>query len=209
VRRRQVRGRTWAAVTRVWASSFGPPLPGPTETAGEAVFMAWKVCPHLDGRLPLEMYSSLTPRPRRVRPPDSAGTVAPRPAPARWGWVGVARARPLRRTHFAADCPRSFCPVALAPIRSAWRSEATCWRWIPSAGRSERWVWLRSTRWSRHGCSRATARKYAGRAFRAAPLAYWKLMIRAWLGIRPFLWARWREALGRPGGRSARPRYRL
>jgi glycosyltransferase involved in cell wall biosynthesis len=57
----------------------------------------------------------------------------------------------------------------------------------------------------------ATARKHAGRALRAAPLAlaYWKLMIRAWLGIRPFLWARWREALGRPTGRSAPPRYPL
>ena len=45
----------------------------------------------------------------------------------------------------------------------------------------------------------ATARKHAGRAFRAAPLAlaYWKLMISAWLGIRPFLWVRWSEALPR------------
>jgi glycosyltransferase involved in cell wall biosynthesis len=57
----------------------------------------------------------------------------------------------------------------------------------------------------------ATARKHAGRALRAAPLApaYWKLMIRARLGIRPFLWARWREALGLPGGRSDRSRYPL
>jgi len=57
----------------------------------------------------------------------------------------------------------------------------------------------------------ATARKHAGRALRAAPLAlaYWKLMIRAWLGIRPFLWLRWREAPGRPGGRPAPPRYPL
>jgi glycosyltransferase involved in cell wall biosynthesis len=57
----------------------------------------------------------------------------------------------------------------------------------------------------------ATARKHAGRAFRAAPLAlaYWKLMIRAWFGIRPFLWARWRQVPGRSGGRSAPPTYPL
>jgi glycosyltransferase involved in cell wall biosynthesis len=48
----------------------------------------------------------------------------------------------------------------------------------------------------------ATARKHAWRAFRAAPWRHWKLPIRAGLGIRPYLWARWRAAL-RPGRLSA------
>lgn len=50
----------------------------------------------------------------------------------------------------------------------------------------------------------ATARKYAWRAFRAAPRRHWKLPIRASLGIRPYLWARWRAAL-RPGGTQGAP----
>jgi glycosyltransferase involved in cell wall biosynthesis len=45
----------------------------------------------------------------------------------------------------------------------------------------------------------ATARKHAWRAFRAAPFRHWKLPIRAGLGIRPYLWARWRAALRRDG----------
>jgi hypothetical protein len=35
-----------------------------------------------------------------------------------------------------------------------------------------------------------TARHYAIKAFRAAPHRHWKLPIRVWFGIRPFLWKR-------------------
>jgi glycosyltransferase involved in cell wall biosynthesis len=49
---------------------------------------------------------------------------------------------------------------------------------------------------------RATARRYAQRAFCAAPRRHWKLGVRACLGLRPFFWARARAALRRAAGRA-------
>jgi glycosyltransferase involved in cell wall biosynthesis len=67
------------------------------------------------------------------------------------------------------------------------------------AGHEVHAVWANRALQSGH---LATARKHAWRAFRAAPWRHWKLPIRARLGIRPYLWARWRAAL-RPGRLSA------
>ncbi|HEX9815062.1 MAG TPA: hypothetical protein VGB31_08970, partial [Myxococcota bacterium] len=52
--------------------------------------------------------------------------------------------------------------------------------------------------WANHALvagHRDTARHYAIKAFRAAPWRHWKLPIRIWLGIQPFLWKRWRQKL--------------
>jgi glycosyltransferase involved in cell wall biosynthesis len=46
-----------------------------------------------------------------------------------------------------------------------------------------------------------TARHYAIKAFLAAPQQHWKLPIRTWLGVQPFLWKRWREKLRLPSKR--------
>ncbi len=54
--------------------------------------------------------------------------------------------------------------------------------------------------WANHALDagyRHTARHYAMRAFRTAPHRYWKLPIRAWLGIRSQLWVRCRNAIRR------------
>jgi len=50
-------------------------------------------------------------------------------------------------------------------------------------------VWANHALVSNH---RDTARHYAIKAFCAAPHRHWKLPIRVWLGIQPFLWKRWR-----------------
>jgi len=52
--------------------------------------------------------------------------------------------------------------------------------------------------WANHALvagHRDTARHYAIKAFCAAPQRYWKLPIRVWLGVQPFLWKRWRKRL--------------
>ena len=52
--------------------------------------------------------------------------------------------------------------------------------------------------WANHALvagRRDTARYYAIKAFCAAPHRYWKLPIRVWLGVQPFLWKRWRKRL--------------
>ena len=52
--------------------------------------------------------------------------------------------------------------------------------------------------WANHALvagHRDTARRYAIKAFCAAPHRYWKLPIRVWLGVQPHLWTRWRKKL--------------
>jgi glycosyltransferase involved in cell wall biosynthesis len=59
--------------------------------------------------------------------------------------------------------------------------------------------------WANHALvanHRDTARHYALKAFRAAPHRHWKLPIRAWLGIQPFFWARWRSSVKRRIGQA-------
>ncbi len=52
--------------------------------------------------------------------------------------------------------------------------------------------------WAHHALEaghRDTARHYATKALRATPLQHWKLALRVWLGVRPFLWRRWRQKI--------------
>ena len=55
-------------------------------------------------------------------------------------------------------------------------------------------IWANRALVSNH---RDTARHYAIKAFRAAPLRHWKLPIRVWLGLQPFIWKRCRRKLQR------------
>jgi glycosyltransferase involved in cell wall biosynthesis len=66
------------------------------------------------------------------------------------------------------------------PVDSEFSSDATWASWAHRALESG---------------NRDTARHYAIKAFRTAPRRHWKLPIRVWLGVQPFLWKRWREKL--------------
>jgi len=64
---------------------------------------------------------------------------------------------------------------------------------IPEYDPDEVWaIWAQRALVAGH---RDTARHYAVKAFCSAPQRHWKLPLRAWFGIRPFLWKRGRHRL--------------